>query len=437
MKSIYNHLVDWGEVDPDFIFLNYDKSYTISDVIYQVDTISKSLEYIPDSYIGIHVNSSMDIIFLYLACIKTNKTPILFQTSWSKHELDYLINKYKITHIISEWESKNLFDQDATIYYLEELINSSRGCGVPIHSDSNSNPECILFTSGSTGFPKAVSLDLRNFYHSGIGWDEKIQFNNSDSYLLCLPIYHISGISILYRAIYYKFNIQIIDSYRDLIKHSGTIISLVPSILNRLIEDSSYTEKLSSFRAIIVGGEPAEISTLEKCLKMNFNVFISYGMTETCSGIAGFWIKDYPDALSSVGQPFNGVSVSIINNYIGITSNMNMRGYYMDEVKEETIITSDLGKIENGFIYIDGRDGNIAISGGENINTDYVKYILLEHDAIQSVSIKVTKDRDWGEAIEADLILNTKEFNSDDIKEWCRSNMPQYSIPKTIRIVTK
>ena len=114
-----------------------------------------------------------------------------------------------------------------------------------------------------------------------------------------------------------------------------------------------------------------------------------------------------------------------------------MRGYYMDEVKEETIITSDLGKIKNDFIYIDGRDRNIAISGGENINTDYVKNILLEHDAIQSVSIKVTKDRDWGESIEADLILNTKEFNSDDIKEWCRSNMPQYSIPKTIRIVTK
>ena len=118
MKSIYNHLADWGESNPDFIFLNYDKSYTISDVIYQVDAISKSLEYIPDNYIGIHINSSINTIFLYLACIKTNKTPILFQTSWSKHELDYLINKYKITHIISEWKSKFFFDQDASIYYL-------------------------------------------------------------------------------------------------------------------------------------------------------------------------------------------------------------------------------------------------------------------------------------------------------------------------------
>ena len=81
--------------------------------------------------------------------------------------------------------------------------------------------------------------------------------------------------------------------------------------------------------------------------------------------------------------------------------------------------------------------GKAFETGFKNINTDYVKNILLEHDAIKSVSIKVTKDRDWGETIEADLILNTKEFNSDDIKEWCRSNMPQYSIPKTIRIVTK
>ena len=97
-------------------------------------------------------------------------------------------------------------------------------------------------------------------------------------------------------------------------------------------------EKLSSFRAIIVGGEPAEISTLEKCLEMNFNVFICYGMTETCSGIAGFWIKDYPDALSSVGQPFNGVTVSIINNYIGIASKDRSIGFFDDVSISNSII---------------------------------------------------------------------------------------------------
>lgn len=437
MKSIYNYLVDWEKSDPNFIFLNYNKKYTVSDTLYQIDSIAKSLEYIPDNFIAIHVDSSIDTIFLYLACIKTNKTPILFQTSWSKNELDYLIKRYEIKHIISQWKSRDFFNDSATVYYLEELINSSRGCGIPTSSNANSNPECILFTSGSTGLPKAVSLDSKNFYYSSIAWNEKIKFHSNDSYLLCLPLHHISGLSILYRAIYNRFNIQIISSYRDLIKYSGTVISLVPSMLNRLIENPSYIERLSLFRSIIIGGEPAKVSVLEKCLEFNLNVFVSYGMTETCSGIAGFWIKDYPQALSSSGNPFNGVKISIVDNRISISSKMNMRGYYMDKTQEEVIITSDLGRIENNFIYIDGRDKNIAISGGENININYVKNILLEHSSVESVSIKITKDSDWGESIEVDLILNSNRLNSNDIREWCRLKMPQYYIPKVIRVVTK
>ncbi len=437
MKSIYNHLVDWNNSDPDFIFLNHNKSYTISDVLYEVDSISKSLEYIADNFVGIHINSSIDTIFLYLACIKTKKTPVLFHTSWSKKQLDYLINKYKIKHIISEWKNKKIFDQDVTMYYLEELINSSRGCGIPIDSNSNLNPECILFTSGSTGFPKAVSLDSNNFYYSSIGWNQKIKFNNTDIYTLCLPIFHISGLSIIYRAIYNKFSILILDSYRDLISYQGTIISLVPSVLNRLVWDPDYIEKLSIFRAIIIGGEPAEASLLQKCLDMDLNIFVSYGMTETCSGISGFWIKDYPNKLLSAGKAFDDVRVSVVDDYIVIDSKMNTMGYYMDKAIEGPVVTSDIGKIENDFIYLEGRDANIAISGGENINIDSLKDILLEHDSIKSVSLKVTKNKEWGELIEADLILSSNKLNIDDIKNWCRSRIPQYSIPKIIRIVTK
>ena len=437
MKSIYNHLVDWGISDPDFIFLNYNKSYTINDVLYQVETLSKPLKYIPDDYIGIHINSSIDTIFLYLACIKNNKTPILIPTTISKSQLDYLISHYQIKHIISEWISKSLFDQGSVIYYLEELINSSRGCGVSPNSNSNSNPESILFTSGSMGHPKAVSLDLKNFYHSSLAWNKKIEFNFNDSYLLCLPLYHISGLSILYRAIYCKFNICIIDSYRDIPSNSGTIISLVPSLLHRLIKDASNIDKLSSLRAIIIGGEPADLSLLEKSLEMDLNIFICYGMTETCSGIAGFWIKNHPNKLSSAGQPFDGVDISIEKGYIAIDSNMNMRGYYMDKDCNSKIITSDLGNIENNFIYVTGREKNIAISGGENINTDYVKNILLKHNAIQSVSIKINKDIKWGEIIEADLEVNTNKVSIQDIKDWCHTHIPRYAIPKIMRIVTK
>ena len=437
MKSIYNHLVKWGEDNPDFILLDYNKGYSISDVLYEIDAISKSLEHIADYFIGIYLSSPIDIIFLYLSCIKNKKTPILFHNSWSQEEVDYIIKEYKIRHIISEWKNKKILNHKSIIYYLEELINSSRGCGISNSPEETSNPESILFTSGSTGHSKGVCLDIENFYYSAIGWNQKINFSDSDSYLLCLPLSHISGLSILYRAIYYKFKIQIIDSYRDLDKYQGTIISLVPSILNRLIDDERYLKKLYLFRAIILSGEPAEANLLEKCLKMNLNVFVSYGMTETCSGVSGFWIKDHPSELSSAGHPFDGVDISIVDDHIAIDSKMNMSRYYMQKREGSMFITSDLGRLDSGFLYVEGRDKDVAISGGEKINISYVKNILLDHEAIESVSITTIQNKKWGESIEADIILNTNKLNSDDIKEWCQSKMPNYSIPQKIRIVTK
>ena len=162
-------------------------------------------------------------------------------------------------------------------------------------------------------------------------------------------------------------------------------------------------------------------------------------MTETCSGISGFWIKEHPSKLSSSGEAFDGVSIYVVNNRITVDCKMNMKGYYMEEkLKDNILITSDLGALNNGFLYIiNSRDRDVIISGGEKININYVKNILLAHKAIESVSIRTIKDKKWGKSIKADIILTTNELNSNDIKKWCKSKMSNYSIPQKIKIVTK
>ena len=133
------------------------------------------------------------------------------------------------------------------IYYFEEALNSSKGCGMPSDLNSGINFESILFTSGTSGEPKAACLTKKNFLMSAKAWDYELNFKKEDKYILCLPVYHIAGLSVIYRAIYYKFQIQIIDSYRELNKAKGTIISLLPSILNRIINDNQYIKILSSY----------------------------------------------------------------------------------------------------------------------------------------------------------------------------------------------
>ena len=317
------------------------------------------------------------------------------------------------------------------------MANSSRGCGISTIPIESFHPEVVLFTSGSTGCPKGVCLDLKNFYNSVTAWNSEINFVNSDVYTLCLPLSHISGLSILYRAIYSKFSILILDSYRDLDKYKATLISLVPSVLNRIIDNKKYLKSLRLYRGIIIGGEAASIDLLQKCLEMDLNIFVSYGMTETCSGIAGYWIKDYPNELSSSGKPFSGVDFSIVNDHIQIKSKMNMRGYFMEDDLSDSFITSDLGEIKDDFLYVKGRRDEIVTSGGEKINISYVRDIILENVEIKSVVLTILKDKRWGNVVHAEIASNTKSLSVQDVKQWCESRMPNYCVPQNIRIVTK
>ena len=90
-------------------------------------------------------------------------------------------------------------------------------------------------------------------------------------------------------------------------------------------------------------------------------------MTETCSGVSGFWINEYPNKLKSAGKAFDGVQLSLSNNHVSIKSDMNMRGYYLEDQLDNSFISSDTGRIIEDFLYIDDIRNDIGISGGEKL----------------------------------------------------------------------
>ncbi|MAV89559.1 MAG: hypothetical protein CMG05_03095 [Candidatus Marinimicrobia bacterium] len=435
MKSIYDLLLDWHQIDSNFIFLRENRSYTLNEVVHEVESISKSLSYISSENIAIYLSSKLDFIFVYLACINSNKIPIILKTTWGKGEVDSIIHSNNIKHIICSWDSRHLFNNNINTYYLEELVNSSKGCGIPQHTNNRKKYETVIFTSGSSGEPKGVCLKRSNFKASAQAWDKQINFNANDHYALCLPLHHISGLSILYRSIYYKFSMTLFDSYKQIINRKNSIISLVPTALESLINNEKFHKPLKFFRAIILGGEACKKDLLIKCINLELNIFISYGMTETCSGVSGFWLKHYPEQFNSVGIPFSDVNISIDEDKrITIVSPMNMYNYFVNNHENDNLKTSDFGEIKDDFLYLLGRSDDLIKHKGENINLKYIENILIKHDLIHSVKVFIENSKIQDDLIVAEVVSKDKSLDVENLQKWCKIKIGKYKTPKKITI---
>ena len=436
MKSIYDLLLDWHQTDPNFIFLRENRSYTLNEVVHEVESISKSLSYLSSENIAIYLSSKLDFILVYLACINSNKIPIVLKTTWGKDEVDLIIDSNNIKHIICSWDSRHLFKNSINTYYLEELVNSSKGCGIPQHTNNRKKYETVIFTSGSSGEPKGVCLKRSNFKASAQSWNKQINFNVNDDYALCLPLHHISGLSILYRSIYYKFSMTLFDSYKQIINRKNSIISLVPTALEFLIDNEKFHKTLKNFRVIILGGEASKRDLLIKCINLELNVFISYGMTETCSGISGFWLKNYPEQLNSVGIPFSDVNISIDEDKrITIESPMNMYNYFFINHENDNLKTSDFGEIKNDFLYLLGRSDDLIKHKGENINLKYIENILIQHDSIHSVKVFIENSKIHDDLIVAEVVAKDKSLDVENLQKWCKMKIGKYKTPKKITVL--
>ena len=176
--------------------------------------------------------------------------------------------------------------------------------------------QSMHLTSGSTGFPKLINLSFQNFISSVEQWHEEIKLFKSDRYIQCLPLNHIAGLSILIRSQLKGFETILMDKFdskkiNSEIDNGANLISLIPSMVRRLLDNRSGRSFPKSLKGIIIGGDNCSENLIKELISYNVPIYKVYGMTESCSGVCGFWVNKYPEMLNSVGKPFKQTKIKI------------------------------------------------------------------------------------------------------------------------------
>jgi acyl-CoA synthetase (AMP-forming)/AMP-acid ligase II len=297
----------------------------------------------------------------------------------------------------------------------------------------------VLFTSGTTSQPKAVELTHNNLTSYVTGTVEFGSAEPADAALICVPPYHIAGVSAALSNLYAGRKMVYLPVFdpeewvRLIDAEHVSSATVVPTMLDRIVtvlEGGGH--RLSSLRNLAYGGSKVPLPLVRRALELLPHVgFVNaYGLTETSSTIAVLTPDDHRDAqaaadpavvrrLASVGQPVPSVEVQIRDEagavlppgqtgelfvrgeqvsgrYTGIGSALDADGWF----PTKDIATLD----EGGYLFIGGRSDDTIIRGGENIAPAELEEVLVEHPHVRDVAVVGIDDPQWGQAIVAVVV---------------------------------
>lgn len=259
---------------------------------------------------------------------------------------------------------------------------------------SPQNLVSIVFTSGSTGNPKAVAHTLEQHLCSAAGLMDAFQFKCSDTWLLSLPMYHVSGLAIVHRWLVaggcIKMGIGPLESDIKGCSHA----SLVATQLHRLLK----SKQAFTLTHVLLGGSHIPEALGLEALQMGIETWLGYGMTEAASTVTAKPV----DASSTAGFVLNHRQLKIENQRIYIGGYTLASGYYyqgtltplMDE--NGWFDSKDLGQWDGEQVSIIGRADNQFISGGENIHCEEIERALSQLPEIKQAFIIPVEDSEFG-----------------------------------------
>jgi acyl-CoA synthetase (AMP-forming)/AMP-acid ligase II len=389
-------------------------------------------------------------------------------------ELDRLIEQITPCHLVTDPERAAELGRRAGVTASARDAYLARArCGERLAAEWSMDPEAIailLFTSGTTGPPKAAVLRHKHLVSYILSSVEFGSASETAAGLVCVPPYHIAGIAAIASSIYSGRRIVQLanfdaDAWVDLVRRERvTNAFVVPTMLARIAAalGARGGVDLPSLAALSYGGGKMPLAVIERVMKRfpdTTDFTNAYGLTETSSTLTVLGPADHraaaasadPDVrrrLGSVGRALPSVEIEIRDEdgkrvAPGVRGEIYVRG---EQVSGEYLgkgtqvgadgffPTRDGGWLDaEGYLFLEGRVDDIIVRGGENMSPGEIEEVLLLHDAVADCAVVGVPDEQWGEAVAAAIVtVPGRSVAPDELRAFVRARLRSSRAPQLI-----
>ncbi len=461
-QSYPNWLKQRANLTPNRLAVKTEELELTFDELYQGVQLQinhlVSMDVKKGEHVGVLMKNSIEMIEVIHAIFSIGAVAVLLNHRLSSKEIAWQLSDVEARHLICNEEFSFHVDEDINVIHVGKLHKMlSPKIEYVVEDYTKDQVATIMYTSGTTGHPKGVMQTFGNHWSSAIGSALNLGLNPNDRWLLAVPLFHISGLSILFRSVVYGIGIVLFERFdagkmnRAILDKDVTIVSVVTTMLNQMLDQLGNEKYPETFRCMLAGGGPVPKWVLEKALERQIPIFQTYGMTETASQIVTLSPEYSIKKLGSAGKPLFSCQMKITKDgkdcsayeegEILVKGPNITTGYWKrDEANKMAFTegwfhTGDQGYIdEDGFLFVLDRRSDLIISGGENVYPAEIENVLLSHHAVVDAGVIGIEDEKWGQVPYAYIVSNTK-ISNDQLIKYCNERLARYKVPRGIKVL--
>ncbi|MBN1251583.1 MAG: AMP-binding protein [Bacteroidales bacterium] len=473
MNAIDYFFEDYKNSEKAFL-LNKNEQISYSELFNKTISLSEFLksEIGENNNIILFSTNSLFFIISYLAIIKSGNICVPINPVSKEQVINFVISETnpkliflqkRFIEKFNEFKIEIISDNDFELKTQNKNNKDQKENNITVNFDKERLAE-IIYTSGSTAFPKGVMLSHKNLIANTESIIKYLKLTDKDTMLVVLPFYYCYGLSLLHTHLKVGGSIVLNNTFmligsviNNLKDYKCTGFAGVPSHFQILLRksDSFKNTELPDLKYVTQAGGKLHtvfISEFTDNFK-NTKFYVMYGQTEATARLSYLPYEDLNKKLGSIGKAIPNVKLQIVDEYGNEVNNGQfgeivasgdniMKGYYNDkELTNKTIqngklFTGDLAKKdEDGYIYIVARKKEIIKVGGERISPKEIEEVIVSIPEVIDCTIEGVYDEILGEKIKAIIVVSDKN-NNDNFKnkilEHCKKNLSSIKIPQEL-----